>query len=158
MLYILAQITSTCKTKDCEKPDPVVSKEQSTKKASFPPCGACNSLVNSFLIQTAKSDADFEKVKQKTCNDVSRGPKQCKENLVKWSQHLEKWFLESNSTREDLKEWLCVTTLQVCCPENHFGANCTPCDKIGLFVTRVLQFCVLTGKKGAKYYYYNKYI
>ena len=32
---------------------------------------------------------------------------------------------------EDLKEWLCVTIVQVCCLENHYGSECTPCSKIG---------------------------
>ena len=130
---IQAQETGgTCK--NCDKPDPVVENEQDTKKASFPPCGACNSLVTSFTSQLVKSEDDFDKIKRKTCNDVSRGAFQCKENLKKWSKYLEEWFKESNNSREALKEWLCVKTLQVCCSDNHFGADCMPCNKIGKYL------------------------
>ena len=93
--------SETCKTKACEKPDPVVTNDQDSKKNNIAPCGACNTLVKSFQFQVAKSDSsDFESVKRKTCSDVPRSPLQCKENLKKWTQHLEKWFQESNQTRQ----------------------------------------------------------
>ena len=47
-------------------------------------------------------------------------PKSCQYPLIN--------YLE---TYEDLKEWLCVTILQVCCLENHYGSECTPCSKVG---------------------------
>ena len=31
----------------------------------------------------------------------------------------------------DLKVWLCVEKLKVCCAEGYFGADCKPCSKIG---------------------------
>ena len=77
--------SETCKTKACEKPDPVVTNDQDSKKTNIAPCGACNTLVKSFQFQVAKSDSsDFESVKRKTCSDVPRSPSQCKENLKKY--------------------------------------------------------------------------
>ena len=49
---------------------------------------------------SCSDSSDFESVKRKTCSDVPRSPLQCKENLKKWTQHLEKWFQESNQTRQ----------------------------------------------------------
>ena len=101
LTLVLAEKSETCKTKACEKPDPVVTNDQDSKKANIAPCGACNTLVKSFQFQVAKSDSsDFESVKRKTCSDVPRSPSQCKENLKKWTHHLEKWFQESNQTRQ----------------------------------------------------------
>ena len=109
--------------------------EEEKQKVTFPPCGACSSLVNSFIAKS-KDQTDFDKVKSKTCNDVARGNAQCLQNKDKWSAHLKEWFREPNQSRSDLKEWLCIQKLKVCCPENHFGPECTPCSKIGM-----LMFC-----------------
>ena len=34
-------------------------------------------------------------------------------------------------TRPELRQWLCVDKLAVCCPPDHFGQDCKPCDALG---------------------------
>lgn len=120
------------------------SKEQQDKNdAILPPCGACNNLVSSFSLK-AKGKTHFQEIKDLTCSDVSRGYNQCRENLYKWSHHLQQWM--KNGDQSDLKEWLCIQTLKVCCPENHFGPSCTPCVKLGnSFANNLLDYslCLL---------------
>lgn len=41
-----------------------------------------------------------------------------------------RWKLDPE-TRPNLKQWLCIDELKVCCPENGFGPHCSECNKIG---------------------------
>ena len=98
-------------------------------KVQLPPCGACNTVVNSFL-NYAKKEDKFPNILAKTCAEVSRGKEQCRENANNWSGLLKKWF-EEQKDYSTLKNWLCIDTLEVCCPELHFGPDCKACEKRG---------------------------
>ena len=98
-------------------------------KVQLPPCGACNTVVNSFL-NYAKREDKFPNILAKTCAEVSRGKEQCRENVNNWSGLLKKWF-EEQKDYSTLKNWLCIDTLEVCCPELHFGPDCKACEKRG---------------------------
>lgn len=107
------------------------SKEYSAQeKAILPPCGACTTLVNSFNAKYKAGNHDFEELIKQTCSDVTRGESQCRKNLKEWNHHLANW-LQQTQQEIDLKEWLCVDQLQVCCPENHFGPGCQACSQLG---------------------------
>lgn len=41
--------------------------------------------------------------------------------------HLEAWWTIKGQ-RPNLKEWLCTEKIKLCCPPDHFGPDCTPCD------------------------------
>ena len=107
-----------------------VSSEDKTS-VMLPPCGACSALVGSFLALHSKPNMDFGQILAKTCSDLSRGESQCKSNLAQWAELLKSWRQTSGST-ENLKEWLCIDQLQLCCPEHHFGRYCEPCKKVGI--------------------------
>ena len=99
------------------------------QKVQLPPCGACNTVVNSFMIQS-KSSQNFQEILGKTCHEVNRGKEQCRENVRNWSGLLKKWF-EEHQEGISLKDWLCIDTLEVCCAELHYGPNCLECEKRG---------------------------
>eukprot|EP00096_Caligus_rogercresseyi_P002524 TRINITY_DN1469_c0_g1_i1.p1 TRINITY_DN1469_c0_g1~~TRINITY_DN1469_c0_g1_i1.p1 ORF type:complete len:326 (-),score=80.59 TRINITY_DN1469_c0_g1_i1:232-1209(-) len=128
-------------------------KKQSKDSAKLPPCGACSALVGSFtrgLERTSRGkleggDAAWEEKAQKEgyansevrlveiqetlCKDLERGENQCHDHHHHWEEHLEKWWAQGEE-REDLKDYLCVKVLQVCCPENTYGPECKPCPVI----------------------------
>jgi hypothetical protein len=110
--------------------DKLSEDERNSKKVQMPPCGACTTVVNSFLARL--SGADFEAIKTKTCSDVTRGEAQCKTNLKGWTEHLRTWWQSENlRSTTSLRQWLCVEVLNVCCPEDHFGPKCQACEKMG---------------------------
>ena len=45
-----------------------------------------------------------------------------------WSGLLKKWF-EEQKEYSNLKNWLCIENLEVCCEDLHYGPNCLPCEK-----------------------------
>jgi hypothetical protein len=114
-------------------------------------CGACSTLAESFergLERTSRyklegGDADWEERRQQTgyansevrfveieeqlCKDVERGKSQCHDNHQAWEEHLEEWWRTAKDVTP-IRQWLCVDTLKVCCPEDHYGPKCKPCD------------------------------
>ena len=123
ILVIIYAISTLIQAQDLNR-----LREEDRNKVNLPACAACSTLVHSFLGKAAKN-GNFEDVILKTCSDVSRGTSQCQGNVRKWSQHLKNWF--ENDQQLDLKNWLCIDTLQVCCPENHYGQHCEPCNQVG---------------------------
>lgn len=128
--------------------------ENSTK---LPPCKACKTFVASFktgLERTAKykfegGDTDWEEKKLKhyansevrlveihenLCSDLTVGKEQCYELLEEYDESLEDWWFKKQLDEPDLLKYLCIDSFKVCCPESHFGRECTPClgypDKI----------------------------
>jgi len=134
----------------------VEAKEKSSKKKAvkLPPCAACAALVSSFeagLKRTsrgnlaggdtsweerkqtkgyAQSEVRLVEIQEKLCSDVERGQEQCHDNHHAWEGHLEEWWQEHQDTKA-LKEYLCVDVLKVCCPEGHYGPDCTECSLRG---------------------------
>ena len=62
---------------------------------------------------------------------MSRGKNQCVENAQKWSPYLKDWFQNHQEVVLNLKEWLCIDKIQVCCLDEHFGPNCQKCMEYG---------------------------
>ena len=105
--------------------------EDSSSNTNIPPCAACNLLVNSFLSKF-KDNSQFEVIHKKTCSGLSNrgGETQCKRNAQDWLVHLKEWFDHQKDNLE-LKTYLCIHTLQVCCPDEHFGTQCQKCLHYG---------------------------
>ncbi|CAD5221920.1 unnamed protein product [Bursaphelenchus okinawaensis] len=40
---------------------------------------------------------------------------------------LEKWFFKHQESDPDLFDFVCINELKKCCPQGHFGHNCSPC-------------------------------
>nr|XP_040579641.1 cysteine-rich with EGF-like domain protein 2 isoform X1 [Lepeophtheirus salmonis]XP_040579645.1 cysteine-rich with EGF-like domain protein 2 isoform X1 [Lepeophtheirus salmonis]XP_040579650.1 cysteine-rich with EGF-like domain protein 2 isoform X1 [Lepeophtheirus salmonis] len=128
-------------------------KKHAKDSAKLPPCAGCAALVNSFnrgLERTSRGkleggDAAWEEKKQKEgysnsevrfveiqeslCRDIERGEIQCHDNHHHWEEHLESWWALGEN-RQDLKQYLCVDKLKVCCPEDTYGPDCKSCQVI----------------------------
>lgn len=61
------------------------------------------------------------------CKDVYRAEDQCHELVEELETTIEEWWFNYQDEHPDLHNWLCVERTKVCCPPNHFGANCSPC-------------------------------
>jgi len=131
-----------------------VLKNAKDQKSKLPPCAACVSLVKSFesgieITSRGKfeggdtaweeknqgkgyaiSEVRFVEIQEKLCRDVSRGETQCHDNHHEWEEHLEEWWALGH-VKPDLRNWLCEEKLKVCCPDNHYGSKCQPCNKLG---------------------------
>lgn len=113
-------------------------------------CNRCKILSDSFnnwLRKTERGkheggDAAWEEAKLKTysrsemrlveiqeglCSDVKKHQDQCYAVAEEAEHLLEQWWVYEDSNSQDLFIWLCVKTLQYCCPSNHYGALCSPC-------------------------------
>ena len=93
-------------------------------------------------ITSARCVLRFVEIQEKLCHGVDRGEHQCHSNHHEWEEHLETWWRLDPDTRAPLKQWLCVDQLKVCCPENAYGPQCTPCS----LVTNVQQASSLSVK------------
>ncbi|XP_030380532.1 cysteine-rich with EGF-like domain protein 2 isoform X2 [Scaptodrosophila lebanonensis] len=126
-------------------------KEQRDKSAKLPPCSACKSLVKSFELglertkrgKHAGGDAAWEEeklrsyktsevrlveIQEQLCGDVKRGQDSCHSLANEHESLIEDWFLHKQNEWPDLHEWLCITTLKVCCPAETYGSSCQPCS------------------------------
>jgi len=122
------------------------------KNAKLPPCGACTNLVSSFekgMERTsrgkfeggdtaweeksqpsyAKSEVRLTEILEDLCKEVERGESQCHQLHNDWEDHLETWWKMED--RPALRDYLCVQTVKVCCPAEHYGPACSPCSVIG---------------------------
>lgn len=52
---------------------------------------------------------------------------QCEANAEEHEHLLEDWWFREQENEPELHTWLCINTLRVCCPPNHFGPQCLPC-------------------------------
>ncbi len=115
------------------------------KKAVLPPCAAC-SLVAQMVSLQHKQDGDRIDLDKPVCKSGKMGQLQCAENVKNWKAHLQEWINGGQDMEGDLRQWLCVNKLEVCCPEDRFGKDCEECsikDKAG-------KICSGNGKcKGA---------
>ena len=41
---------------------------------------------------------------------------------------IEEWWFKHQHEQPDLFTYLCIDKLEVCCPSNHFGPKCEPCN------------------------------
>ncbi|KAL7642441.1 UNVERIFIED_CONTAM: hypothetical protein RMT77_007002 [Armadillidium vulgare] len=126
------------------------SNKDAMKVVKLPPCAACKILVNSFnqgMIRTARGkfeggDAAWEEekmkiyknsevrlveIQEKLCSEVERGQAQCLAQNEEHENLIEDWWFHFQESHPNLHGWLCIDKLKVCCPANHFGADCLPC-------------------------------
>ncbi|XP_044756684.1 cysteine-rich with EGF-like domain protein 2 [Coccinella septempunctata] len=92
-------------------------------KKKFPPCKSCKVFIDSF--QKIKEE-DLEKTLEKVCLDVVEGRDQCVSFKEEHLASLNDWW--SDKKDQDVFNYLCIDGAKVCCPENHYGANCTQCE------------------------------
>ncbi|XP_060084406.1 cysteine-rich with EGF-like domain protein 2 isoform X2 [Ylistrum balloti] len=112
-------------------------------------CDTCTAIVNNFekgLKKTAKSNFGGGNTKWEESRlgsfatsetrlvEVMEGlcegeDKNCHTILEENEELIEKyWFsFYAKGSDEDMKMWLCIVNMKVCCPENTFGPNCKEC-------------------------------
>lgn len=118
---------------------------------NHPPCKACKIFIESFqkgiertkngkfeggdtaweeakLGSYATSELRLTEIQEKICSDVKEGKNQCYSMNEEYSDILEQWWFNKQTEEPDLIKYFCIETIKQCCPENHFGANCTPCN------------------------------
>ncbi|KAJ8934855.1 hypothetical protein NQ314_013126 [Rhamnusium bicolor] len=75
----------------------------------------------------ATSEIRFVEIQEKLCSEVLDGKEQCYNLLEEYDESLEHWWFKKQNEEPDLYKYLCINTFKVCCPNMHFGKNCTPC-------------------------------
>lgn len=72
------------------------------------------------------SETRLIEILEYSCQD---GTKECHHMLEENEELLERWWFNSyaKGQDEDLNEFLCQSTLKVCCPEGTYGPDCTEC-------------------------------
>uniref|UniRef100_A0A1L8DNP2 Putative conserved secreted protein n=1 Tax=Nyssomyia neivai TaxID=330878 RepID=A0A1L8DNP2_9DIPT len=127
------------------------SSDKNGKNVKLPACKSCRVFVESFESGMRKTernkhdggDAAWEEerlgsyktselrlveIQESLCNDVTRGRTQC-HNFAEDNEHvIEEWWFKHQNEEQELFKYLCIDTLAVCCPDNHFGANCESCS------------------------------
>lgn len=74
------------------------------------------------------SEVRLVEIQDTLCKDVSRGEDQCHTLAEQLEEPIEEWFHNLQDVSPDFHNWLCVRNTTVCCPANHFGPECKPCD------------------------------
>ncbi|GJQ68014.1 hypothetical protein Trydic_g10659 [Trypoxylus dichotomus] len=105
------------------------SEKDILRRAKLPPCKACKTFVQSFkrgVDRTAKGkfeggDTAWEEEK------LEEGREQCYRLHEEYDTDIEDWWLHYQDEYPDIFQYLCVEKLKHCCPDYHYGINCTPC-------------------------------
>lgn len=120
------------------------------KEKALSSCNACKNLVKSFMKAMEETtrqsfeggDADWERkklgayenselrfieIQERLCIDVTSGKDQCYNLAELYEYELEKWFYEERASNLGLFDFLCISELKFCCPNNTYGPYCVPC-------------------------------
>ncbi|XP_058529798.1 protein disulfide isomerase CRELD2 isoform X2 [Ochotona princeps] len=126
-------------------PPPVPAPEASRKLS---PCQRCRGLADKFnqgMADTANknfgggntaweektlskyefSEIRFLEIVEGLC---SSSDFECNQMVEEHEEQLEAWWLRLKKEHQDLSEWLCVHTLQVCCSPGTYGPHCHACQ------------------------------
>ncbi|KAF9421146.1 hypothetical protein HW555_002858 [Spodoptera exigua] len=77
----------------------------------------------------ARSEVRLVEIQEGLCSELKIHQDACYAVAEESEQVLEKWWFDVNSVSLDLYTWLCIETLQQCCPSNHYGIDCSPCPQ-----------------------------
>lgn len=68
-----------------------------------------------------------EIIQENLCKDIEKGQNQCHTLAEDLENDIETWFFNHQKTH-DLYDYLCIESAKKCCPKNHYGPNCEPCN------------------------------
>ncbi|XP_014216889.1 cysteine-rich with EGF-like domain protein 2 [Copidosoma floridanum] len=137
-------------TTKCDKLSLKKNNNEEAKNHLFPPCASCKILVDSFkrgMEKTKKGkfeggDAEWEEkklgsyqkseirlveIQENLCKDVNHGQNQCYSLAEELESQMEEWWFNNQDTH-DFHDYLCIQNAKKCCPLNHYGPNCEPCN------------------------------
>jgi hypothetical protein len=52
---------------------------------------------------------------------------QCYTTLEAAEENLENWYFHKQTSDPDLRTWLCIDTMRLCCAAGHYGKECSAC-------------------------------
>ncbi|XP_038612359.1 protein disulfide isomerase CRELD2 isoform X1 [Tachyglossus aculeatus] len=110
-------------------------------------CNICKDIVNRFnqgLVETAKknfgggntaweektlskyesSEIRLVEIIEKLCDSSNF---ECNNMVEEHEEHIENWWFKMKKKYPDLLKWLCVETIEVCCPPGTYGPDCLAC-------------------------------
>ncbi|XP_065165071.1 cysteine-rich with EGF-like domain protein 2 isoform X1 [Atheta coriaria] len=151
--YSILYVTAVLQTLTCmvAASNLATSKKDLLKQTKLPPCRACRLYVDSFkagmkktenskfeggdaaweeekLRTYAKSEVRLVEIQEKVCEDVVEGQAQCYAMNEQHDTDIEDWWFHKQDDHPDLFQYFCIDFVKHCCPEQHFGVNCTACD------------------------------
>lgn len=117
-------------------------------------CESCVSLVKSFekgldrtkrgkheggdtsweeghLKSYVDSEVRLVEIQDDLCNELEVGKAQCLSMAETGEQHIEHWWFELRNNNVRLHDYLCISKLKKCCPEETFGPKCQKCPDCG---------------------------
>lgn len=75
----------------------------------------------------ATSEIRLVEIQEKVCSDVEEGRDQCYSFHEQYDMEIENWWFNHQNDEPDLYKHFCIETIKHCCPDLHYGENCTPC-------------------------------
>lgn len=114
------------------------------RATKLPACQACRMLVNTFTMELEKTfkgplkNLIINKNKETLNKDILKeifsnmcredGVKdQCRTLVNKCKFDLQNWWMYDQAQAPDLLDYLCIAKLRYCCPNGHYGPDCSPC-------------------------------
>ncbi|MGH0187065.1 UNVERIFIED_CONTAM: hypothetical protein FKN15_023567 [Acipenser sinensis] len=84
-------------------------------------CETCRLLTDSF---NKVAETRLVEIVEGVCESSDFD---CNQLLEQIEEHMETWWFKRQQEAPDLFQWLCIETIQVCCPPDTFGADCAAC-------------------------------
>lgn len=126
------------------------SKADILRQRKLPPCRACKTFIESFekgMKKTARGkfeggDAAWEEAKlgnyatseirlveiqEYVCSEVEEGKDQCYSFHEEFDHIIEDWWFHHQNDEPNLYKFFCIDKIKHCCPDLHYGEDCTPC-------------------------------
>ncbi|XP_054163183.1 cysteine-rich with EGF-like domain protein 2 [Oppia nitens] len=96
-----------------------------TKRGKFE--GGDTNWEESKLRSYSNSEIRLTEIQEMLCNELSSGKDQCHHLAEEYEPQIENWWFTKRQSGETLYDYLCMNKMKACCPDNHYGPNCTPC-------------------------------
>jgi len=74
----------------------------------------------------ARSETRLLEILENVCDGVDK-ESQCHAMIEQHEEDLENWWFKKFGTSEQLEQYLCIDTIEVCCPKGKFGKSCKEC-------------------------------
>lgn len=99
---------------------------EKTKRGKFE--GGDSAWEEDKLKSYSKSEVRLTEIQENLCKDVERGEDQCHTLAGELEQTIEDWWFHHQTENADIYTYICIEHTKTCCPKDHFGAACTPCQ------------------------------
>lgn len=66
-------------------------------------------------------------IQEHVCSEVEEGRDQCYTFHEQYDHEIENWWFNHQLNEPDLYKYFCIEQIKHCCPDLHYGENCTPC-------------------------------